>query len=69
MSSKLKVNEIETADASTSLNFTNFMVSNDQAVSQNITTGQNKNVAIIGPLTINTGYTVTVASGSNMVIL
>ena len=45
------------------------MVSNDQAVSQNITTGQNKNVAIIGPLTINTGYTVTVASGSNMVIL
>ena len=69
MSSKLKVNEIETADASTSLNITNFMVSNDQAVSQNITTGQNKNVAIIGLLTINTGYTVTVASGSNMVIL
>ena len=69
MASKLKVNEIETKDVNTSLNITNFMISNNQAVSQDITTADNKNVAIIGPLTINNGITMTISTGSNLVIL
>ena len=69
MASKLKVNEIETKDVNTSLNITNFMISNNQAVSQDITTADNKNVAIIGPLTINSGITMTISTGSNLVIL
>ena len=69
MASKLKVNEIETKDVNTSLNITNFMISNNQAVAQDITTADNKNVAIIGPLTINNGITMTISTGSNLVIL
>ena len=38
MASKLKVNEIETKDVNTSLNITNFMISNNQAIAQDITT-------------------------------
>ena len=44
-------------------------VENDQAVTTNYTITTNKNAMSTGPITINSGITVTVPSGSNWVIL
>lgn len=44
-------------------------VENDQAVTVNYTITTNKNAMSTGPITINSGVTVTVPSGSNWVVL
>ena len=40
------------------------MFSNPNSISQNFTTTTNYNYMSAGPVTINSGYTVTVSSGS-----
>jgi len=44
-------------------------VENDQTVTTNYTITTNKNAMSTGPITINSGITVTVPSGSNWVVL
>ena len=44
-------------------------VENDQTVTSDYTIGTNKNAISTGPITINSGVTVTVPSGSNWVVL
>jgi hypothetical protein len=44
-------------------------VENDQTVTSDYTIGTNKNAMSTGPITINSGVTVTVPSGSNWVVL
>ena len=51
------------------LNSTNPFVYNAQTVSANVTIPANYNAMAAGKLTINTGITVTVSTGSRMVIV
>ena len=44
-------------------------VENDQTVTTNYTLTANKNASSVGPITINTGVTVTVPSGAHWVVL
>jgi hypothetical protein len=43
-------------------------IQNPQTISSNYTFGSNVNALSVGPVTIDTGYTVTVPTGSNWVI-
>jgi len=42
---------------------------NEDSISENITTTSGKNCLSVGPITINSGYSVTIASGQRWVIL
>ena len=52
-----------------SLGTDSIIRTNAQTISENITFAGNENGLTIGPVTVNSGYTVTVASGSTWVVL
>jgi len=42
---------------------------NEDSIAENITTTSGKNCLSVGPITINSGYSVTIASGQRWVVL
>jgi hypothetical protein len=46
-----------------------IFIENGQTVTTNYTLTTNKNASSVGPITVNSGVTVTVPSGSNWVVL
>ena len=60
---------IAAAEGGPSLGTNSVIRTNAKVIAENITFAGNENGSSIGPITVNSGYTVTVASGSTWVVL
>ena len=60
---------IAAAEGGPSLGTNSVIRTNAKVIAENITFAGNENGSSVGPITVNSGYTVTVASGSTWVVL